>query len=119
MKYIIEKELCDPQNGNIVGPYYHVYSVDDDNNKTLLQTFDGDIKEAARFAERQLDFNALEVSYNENPNVFKSCILNEPKEDYVIESSSYDEETGVVNVNVRVNKGINKIVQTLHITAHE
>ena len=74
MKYLIEKELCDPQNGNIVGPYYHVYSIDDNNNKTLLKTFDGDIKEAARFVERQVDMESLEVAYMENPNAFKSSL---------------------------------------------
>lgn len=73
MKYLIEKELCDPENGNIVGPYYHVYSVDN-NNKTLLKTFDGDIKEAARFVERQVDMNCLEVAYMENSSAFNNCL---------------------------------------------
>lgn len=73
MKVRIEKELCNPVNGEIVGPKFHVFKVDEETEeKELLETFDGDIKEAARFAERNLDFDILEVAYKEDPNAFSS-----------------------------------------------
>ncbi len=69
MKVRIEKELCSPVNG----PKYHVVKVDEKTGeKELLKTFDGDIKEAARFAERKVDFDVLEVAYKENPHSFDS-----------------------------------------------
>jgi len=73
MKAIIEKELCNPVNGQIVGPYYHLYSVDEEGNKTSLNTFN-DIKDAAREAERQLDLDAIEVAYQRNPHSFESVV---------------------------------------------
>lgn len=64
----IEKELCNPQNGELVGPYYHVIA-----NNEIIKTFT-DIQEAAKFAEHKLDWNALEIAFKENPNCFKSVI---------------------------------------------
>ena len=72
-KIVIEKELCDPKNGEVVGPYYHIVQIDDENGqRTLLHTVDGDIKEAARYAERNIDFEQLEVAYQQDPNIFSS-----------------------------------------------
>lgn len=70
MKALIEKELCNPVNGEIVGPLYHVYKVGDDGNKELVETIDGDIGEAARIAERKIDMDVLEVAYASDPNSF-------------------------------------------------
>jgi hypothetical protein len=75
MKVIIEKELCHPQNGELVGPHYHITKVDEHTGeREFVKTIDGDIKEAARFAERELDLNVLEVAYRENPDSFKSSV---------------------------------------------
>ena len=78
MKAIIEKELCNPVSVNgyaeVPGPYYHVYGVDEQGNKTFYKTVDGDIKEAAREAERMLDLNLLEVACRENPHSLDSCV---------------------------------------------
>lgn len=83
----IEKELCNPINGEIVGPKYHVVTIDEEGKREVLETFDGDIKEAAAYAQRKLDFNELEIVYNENPNVFKSVIpgmeLNNDEKNFV------------------------------------
>ena len=46
-----------------------------DKNKTLIKTVYGDIREAAREAERLLDIDALEVAYKENPDSFKSAFV--------------------------------------------
>lgn len=71
MRFVIEKELCDPPKG----PYYHVVQVDDETgNREVLETFDGHIEDAARFAERKLDFHALEVAFARNPDTFSSSI---------------------------------------------
>lgn len=71
MRFVIEKELCNPPKG----PYYHLVQIDEETGKReVLKTFEGDIKEAARFAERQLDFNELEVAYMRDPNLFSSSI---------------------------------------------
>lgn len=44
-----------------------------DRNKTFMKTVVyKDIREAAREAERLLDFDVLEVAYKENPDSFKS-----------------------------------------------
>ena len=43
-----------------------------DRNKTFMKTVYKDIREAAREAERLLDFDVLEVAYKENPDSFKS-----------------------------------------------
>lgn len=66
----IEKELSGPHDG----PYYHVYRTDDEGNKELIKTIDGDIKEAARVAERAIDFEALQVAYEKSPDSFRSNI---------------------------------------------
>ena len=76
MKVIIEKELCDPVNGEIVGPLYHIYKVDEETGKKeLIETVDGNIGEAARVAERTVDFNTLEIAYYQDPNCFSSVIF--------------------------------------------
>ena len=75
MKVLIEKELTDPTDSyEIPQPWYHVYLVNEETGeKTYDSRFRGDIKEAARYAERLLDLNKLEVAYKENPDSFKSC----------------------------------------------
>jgi len=71
----IEKELLNPVNGEIVGPYFHVFRFDEDGNKVeIFVEKSGDIKVAAREAERQMDKALLAVSYKENPDSFKSSI---------------------------------------------
>lgn len=78
MKALIEKELCSPKSGEdgyaeIAVPLYYVYAVDEETGeKELLQIFDRNIEDAARFAQRKLDINLLEIAYKENPNSFKS-----------------------------------------------
>lgn len=76
MKVIIEKELTNPVYvdgiAQVLGPHYHIYSVDEEGNKTFVKTIDQDIKEAAREAERLLDIDTLEVAYKKNPDSFKS-----------------------------------------------
>jgi len=78
MKVIIEKELTNPEIidgiAQVTGPYYHIYSVDADGNKTFVKTVSKDIGEAAREAQRLIDIDVLEVSYKENPNAFKSSL---------------------------------------------
>lgn len=79
MKVLIEKELTNPVYvdgiAQVLGPHYHIYSVDENGNKTFVKTIDQDIKEAAREAERMLDLNVLEVAYKEKgPDSFKSSI---------------------------------------------
>ena len=76
----IEKELLDPVSVNgyaeTVGPYYHVYKINDNLEKEeLFVEKSGDIKEAARYAERKLDFDVLSVSYKENPYSFSSVSM--------------------------------------------
>ena len=69
----IEKEIFNPVNGEIVGPYYHVYRVDENNNKEeLFVEKSGSIIAAVREAERQLDLDMLAVAYHENPKSFSS-----------------------------------------------
>lgn len=47
-----------------------------DRNKTFMKTVVyKDIREAAREAERLLDFDVLEVAYKENPDSFKSTFV--------------------------------------------
>ena len=71
----IEKELLDPVNGEIVGPYYHVYQLDENSNKIeLFVTKTGDIKDAVREAERQLDIMALAIAYADDPKSFSSVM---------------------------------------------
>ena len=49
-----------------------------DRNKTFMKTVVyKDIREAAREAERLLDFDVLEVAYKENPDSFKSALKPE------------------------------------------
>ena len=75
-KIVIEKELCDPKNGEVVGPYYHIVQIDDEKNeRTLLHTVDGNIEEAARYAERELDLEKIEIAYQENPDMFSSATV--------------------------------------------
>ena len=83
----IEKELCNPVSVNgyceVPGPYYHIYKVDEDGNKELVKTVDGDIKEAAREAERVLDFDALDVVWKEKgPEAFSSVMAVPNPEDF-------------------------------------
>ena len=75
MKAIIEKELCNPDDGQIVGPMYHVYGVSEDGSKELIETIDGDIKEAARLAERTIDLSEIEVAYKKDPEAFQSTVF--------------------------------------------
>ena len=79
-KYVfIEKELLDPVNGEVVGPYFHVYRIDENGNKVELYVEkSGNIKAAVREAERQMDLSLLAVSYKENPDSFKSYAAFEP-----------------------------------------
>ena len=78
MKILIEKELGHPETINgyaeIVGPFYHLYAIDDEGSKTFIKTVVRDIKEAAREAEWAMDIDLLEVAYKENPDSFKSCV---------------------------------------------
>lgn len=77
-RVIIEKELTNPVTidgyAEVLGPYYHIYKVDDEGSKTLVKTVAKDIREAAREAERMLDLNVLEVAYQEKPDSFKSSV---------------------------------------------
>ena len=74
----IKKELCSPVNGEVVGPYFHLYKVKDDGTEELIESFDGDIKAAARRAEQIVDLEALDIAYEENPNCFSSSVLFPP-----------------------------------------
>ena len=83
MFILIIKELCDPVNGEIVGPHYHIYRVDEKTKeKEYIKTIDGDIKEAARYAERQLDINVFAIALDEYPMAFSSCISPEQMEQF-------------------------------------
>ena len=76
MKIIIEKELCEPTDGwTVPGPYYHVVRIDEKTGeREVLKTFDNDIKDAAKYAEYELDVTALAVAYAENPKSFEQSI---------------------------------------------
>ena len=79
MKVIIKKELTNPVmvdgRAEVLGPHYHIHTVDDHGQETFVKTVDRDIKEAAREAERILDLDLLEVTYQEHgPDYFKSTI---------------------------------------------
>ena len=78
MKILIEKELTNPVYvdgiAQVLGPHYHIYSVDENGCKTLVKTVDKDIREAAREAEKLLDIDVLEVAYKKNPDSFKSVM---------------------------------------------
>ena len=78
LKLIIEKELCHPTDEfTIAGPKYHVSWVDElTGEKEEVKVFDKDIKEAARFAEHELDVGCLAVAYKKNPDSFKSTLNN-------------------------------------------
>jgi hypothetical protein len=73
-KFFIEKELCHPTDAyHIPGPFYHVVSVDEETGeREVLKTFDNDVKEAAEFARRKLDFEVLQVAYQNDPHSFDS-----------------------------------------------
>lgn len=73
-KLVIEKELCNPTDGyTIPRPYYHVCVIDEQTGeKKEIKTFEKDIKEAARFAEHELDCGLIEIAYRENPDSFKA-----------------------------------------------
>lgn len=109
MKVLIEKELTNPVMvdgiAEVLGPYYHIYKVDEEGNKTLVKTVAKDIKEAAREAERMLDFNVLEVAYKEKgPDSFKSSISLPPsllrKWKEMIKNSNDIPEEGCVECQV-------------------
>lgn len=109
MKVLIEKELTNPVMvdgiAEVLGPHYHIYRVDEDGNKTFVKTVDKDIKEAAREAERMLDFNVLEVAYKEKgPGSFKSSISLPPnllrKWKEMIKNSDDAPEEGCVECQV-------------------
>ena len=69
----VEKELLHPVNGEVAGPYFHVFRLDENGNKVeLFVEKSGDIKAAVREAERQMDLALLAISYKENPDSFKS-----------------------------------------------
>lgn len=119
MKALIEKELCSPKSGEdgyaeIVGPLYYVYAVDEETGeKELLETFDGDIKEAARYAERQLDVNKLEVAYKENPDCFKSYSNFIPPENITPTVIVFDMEGVPVEKQDEILRLITPIVEKL------
>lgn len=72
-KVLIEKYLCDPQDGcTIYGPSYAVSAVYENGDVDLVDIVECDIKDALRKAERILDFDIIEVAYNENPASFQS-----------------------------------------------
>lgn len=75
----IEKELINPVIvdgvAQLLGPNYHIYSVNENGNKTFIKTVDKDIQEAAREAERLLDVDVLEVACKKNPDLFKSTFV--------------------------------------------
>lgn len=81
MAILIEKELgrTDVVNGyaELVGPFYHLYKVDGNGEKTFIETVTGNIEDAARKAERIIDVDVLMVAYKENPNSFKSVIYQD------------------------------------------
>ena len=79
MKALIEKELCNPVTVDghleVPGPLYHIYLVDDDGTKTLVETVEGgDIKEAAAIAQRKIDFSVLEIAYKRDPLSFRATL---------------------------------------------
>ena len=74
MKLAIDKEICDPVNGKIVGPYYHIFRVDEDGVRTLLETVEGDIVKAIKRGEQLMDFETLQITYQKNPLAFNSTI---------------------------------------------
>ena len=80
MKIVIEKELCNPIDGyTIPGPYYHVVGIDEETGRReVLKTFEKDIMAAARYAEREMDIDALEVAFKKNPDSFKSSVMLPP-----------------------------------------
>lgn len=101
----IEKELLGPVNGEIVGPYYHVFVLDEEGNKNeLFVEKSGDIKAAVREAERQMDLNLLAVAYKENPNSFRSTI--EPKPIYALS------EKDIQDIQIIVNNAIERQKET-------
>lgn len=76
---LIEKELLNPVNGEVVGPYFHVYTMNENGDKTeIFVEKSGSIEKAARRAEHELDFSTLAVAYAENPNSFSSCVSASP-----------------------------------------
>ena len=115
----IEKELLDPVSVNgyaeTVGPYYHVYKINDNLEKEeLFIEKSGDIKEAARYAERNLDFDALAVAYKENPESFRSVsvpcntipVSKEPHNGYSFNLTKEDLEeiTNFINEKLKKNE---------------
>jgi len=119
----IKKELCDPVNGEVVGPYYHLYKVKDDGTEELIESFNGDIKAAARRAEQIVDLEALDIAYEQNPNCFSSVAFppnyynvrsNAPGAFKPIEVDSYEGKVTRVNedfvaVNYKDETGENQI----------
>ncbi len=96
MKAIIEKELCNPVDGQIVGPMYHVYGVSESGSKELIETIDGDIKEAARLAERTIDLSELEVAYKKDPAAFQSTVYPTPLDNVLSLESKHKSEADML-----------------------
>ena len=107
IKYIIEKELCNPVNGEILGPFYHLYEVNGEE-KTLLSTTD-DICAAARELERKTDLWKLEVAYQENPDVFKSNVDNSTARESVLKLQEIFDGS---DVHVFKQKDLEKLQQS-------
>lgn len=99
MKIVIEKELCQPTDGwTVPGPYYHVVRIDEETGeREVLKTFDGDIKEAARYAEHELDIEALAVAWAENPDSFKASAPASLNNAQPIELEAYEGVVTTVN----------------------
>ena len=78
LKLVIEKELCHPTDSyTIPDPKYHVSWLNElTGEKEEVKVFDKDIKEAARFAEHELDVGCLAVAYKKDPDSFKSTLSN-------------------------------------------
>lgn len=76
---LIQKELCNPIDAyTIPGPYYHIYIVHDDGELEFVKTEES-IEEAARYAERVLDFDKLALAYENDPSAFSSAVLPKPQ----------------------------------------
>ena len=79
-KVLIEKALYEPQDDcTIYGPSYTVSAVYENGDVDVVDIVECDIKEALRKAERILDFDLIEVAYEENPASFQSVTPVSPE----------------------------------------
>ena len=113
MKVIIEKELCQQHDPyNLEWPLYHVIKVDEETGeRTLLETFEKNIEEAARYAQRMLDIDVLEVAYQKDPHAFSSTGYVDLDTFPIIDIEQYEGKVINVNNNFAVVKFVNHLDQ--------